>query len=226
MKTKFLLLLILLPVILAAQVKHDPPEPPPGKGRIVIIFFMYRQIPQKGLLNKLPVFLNDSMICRLPNKSYSIHDVDTGIYTIAADLGVKKPTSKTERQEIYIEDGDILYFEMVGVQEQILKPTVQLIPLRAQEAIELMKQLPPLEDCGVTKPKPDDPFTNRKYFLSILAGNTFPVQNYVSWWPPENQPMAPAFRPWIFGFEAGVRLAPKKSFCQFAIPEQYTTFYY
>ncbi len=100
MKPVLLSLLFVCPFLLVTQVKHDPPQPPPGKGRIVIIFYMYRQIPQRGLLNKLPVFLNDSLICRVPNKTYTIHDVDTGVYTIAADLGVKKPTPRTERQEI------------------------------------------------------------------------------------------------------------------------------
>jgi len=101
------------------------------------------------------------------------------------------------------------------VSEKIFRLTVQLIPIRAQEAIELMKQLQPLQDCGVTKPALQVPFTNKKYFLSILAGNTFPVQNHVTWWPAENQPMAPAFMPWIFGFEAGVRFAPANHYVSF-----------
>lgn len=209
-------LLFIIPVTLYAQVKPDPPQPPPGKGRIVIIFFMYRQIPQKGILNKLPVFLNDSLLCRLPNKTYSFHDVDTGIYTISADMGVKKPGPKAKRKEIIIEDGDIHYFEMVGVTEKIFRPTVELIKLRESEAMELLKQLPPLEDCGVTKPKPDDPFVNKKYFLSILTGNTFPNQNYRNWWPTQNQPLVKDFMPWIFGFEAGIRVAPTNHFLSFA----------
>ena len=139
---------------------------------------MFRQLPQRGILNRLPVFINDSLICRLPNKTYSFHDIDPGTYTISAEVNGKKLRPKTERKEIDIRAGETLYFEMVGVTEKIFRESVQLIYLREQEAKELLRRLPPPEDCAVKKPESGAAFANRKYFTAIQTGYVFPQGNY------------------------------------------------
>jgi len=215
MKHILLLLIIFLPVILYAQGNPINQKPPAGKGRVFFIFYMYRQIPQRVMLNRLPVFLNDSLICRLPNKTYSFHDVDPGTYSISADLGGKKPGPKTERKDIEIADGEILYFEMVGV-AKVFRQSVLLINLMEREAKDLLMKLPPLQDCGVRKPESGSAFANKKYFAAIQTGYAFAQGNYKNWWPSQSQALVTNFTPFAIGFEAGLRLGTANHFLSFA----------
>jgi len=152
----------------------------------------------------------------LPNKTYSFHDIDPGTYTISAEVNGKKLRPKTERKEIDIRAGETLYFEMVGVTEKIFRESVQLIYLREQEAKELLRRLPPPEDCAVKKPESGAAFANRKYFTAIQTGYVFPQGNYKNWWPLQTQPLVTNFTPFVIGFEAGVRLGTINHFVTFA----------
>lgn len=216
MKKALLLLLALFPVLLHAQVRPVGLQPPPGKGRIVVIFNWERDWYRERELipTRYPLFLNDSLICRIHARSYTFFDLDTGSYTLAADIlpGRKRPSEHADTKAIDLEAGNTIYFEMDVSVVKVFNRIIELIPLRKGNAFALMKNMRPLEDCSVDQFQPEAPFRSRKYFFSLLGGQIVPVQNYTTLWPAENQPNVSRFNSWIWGLEVGMMLGENNHF--------------
>lgn len=207
-------MLALFPVLLHAQVRPVGLEPPPGKGRIVVIFTRERDWNGEIELipTRYPLFLNDSLICRIHDRSYTFFDLDAGNYTLASDIVLtRKPGKNAFEKVIYVEDGNTIYVKM-SVNWLKFSNQIELTLLREGTAFALMKNMRPLKDCNVDQFLPEAPFRSRKYFISILGGQVLPVQNYVTWWPAENRPDVTRFSPWIWGLEVGMMLGENNHF--------------
>jgi len=207
-------LLALFPVLLHAQVRPVGLEPPPGKGRIVVIFTRERDWNGEIELipTRYPLFLNDSLICRIHDRSYTFFDLDAGNYTLASDIVLtRKPGKNAFEKVIYVEDGNTIYIKM-SVNWLKFSNQIELTLLPEGTAFALMKKMRPLKDCNENQFQPEAPFRSRKYFFSLLGGIIAPVRNYVTWWPTENQPSVTRFNAWVWGLEAGMRLGENNHF--------------
>jgi hypothetical protein len=208
MKKAILLLLALFPVLLHAQVRPVGLEPPPGKGRIVVIFTREQDLNGEIELirRRYPLFINDSLICIIHERSYAFFDLDAGSYTLASDIVVTRTADKNAvKKVIYIDAGNTLYVQM-SVNWLKFSNRIELVTLREGTAFALMKKMRPLKDCNEDLFQPEAQFRSRKYFFSLLGGQLVPVQSYTTWWPAENQPNVSRFNAWVWGFEAGMRL--------------------
>lgn len=207
-------MLVLIPVLLHAQVRPVGLEPPPGKGRVVVVITtaLDWEWERELIPTRYPLFLNDSLICRIHARSYTFFDLDTGCYTLAADFAGRKPSKNADKRAICVEAGNTLYFETAFSLVKAFQQVAELIPMREGTALGLIKNMVPLEDCSVDQFQPEAPFRSRKYFFSLLGGQIAPTQNYVTWWPAENRPDVTRFSPWIWGLEAGMRIGKNNHF--------------
>jgi hypothetical protein len=58
-------------------------------------------------------FVDDTLKCKLNNKSYSIHEISPGKHIISAQISGKKSKAKTERITIETEAGKTYYVQMI-----------------------------------------------------------------------------------------------------------------
>jgi hypothetical protein len=76
------------------------------------VYFM-RSTGFNGSAVAFTVFIDDTIVCRLNNKRYSIHEVKPGTHIFSAQFAGKKSKEKAERIEISIEAGKIYYIQLI-----------------------------------------------------------------------------------------------------------------
>jgi len=78
--------------------------------------YLIREGMHEGSAAASSIFIADSLLCKLNNKRYSIHDVAPGTYTFHAQWGGKKP-NKDKRGDIVItlEEGKTYYIKFNSV---------------------------------------------------------------------------------------------------------------
>ena len=84
----------------------------------------------QGFATAFTFFIDDSIVCKLNNERYSIHEVTPGIHKFSSQFGGKKSKEKAERIEIDVEAGKTYYIEL------IFQPGVLINNLYCQEVTE------------------------------------------------------------------------------------------
>jgi len=59
------------------------------------------------------VFLDDSLVCKLKNKTYSVHNVKPGKHTVAAQNTGLSGDKRSEPFEIEVKEGAITYIDVI-----------------------------------------------------------------------------------------------------------------
>lgn len=79
-----------------------------SKAKIILI----REGMHEGSAAASSIFLNDSILCKLNNKKYSVHEVESGNYNFHAQWGGNRRGSDTRGDiQINIEDGKTYYIK-------------------------------------------------------------------------------------------------------------------
>ena len=76
------------------------------------VYFM-RSTGFQGSAQGFTVFIDDSVVCKLNNKRFSIHDVAPGTHRFSVQFAGKSSKEKAERIEIEIEAGKTYYIQLI-----------------------------------------------------------------------------------------------------------------
>lgn len=106
---KLLSLFILCSIVVSseAQTTTAAPATPTAK-----VYFM-RSTGFTGSAQGFTVFIDDSVVCKLNNKRYSIHEVAPGTHRFSVQFAGKNSKDKAERIEINTEGGKTYYIQLI-----------------------------------------------------------------------------------------------------------------
>ena len=76
------------------------------------VYFM-RSTGYMGSAQGFTVFIDDSMVCKLNNKRFSIHNIPPGKHTFSVQFAGKISKEKSEKIEINIEMGRTYYIQLL-----------------------------------------------------------------------------------------------------------------
>lgn len=100
-------LFILASTLVKGQTESTQAAPQTGK-----IYFL-RSTGYTGSAQGFTVFIDDTVVCKLNNKRFSIHNVASGIHSFSVQFAGKTSKEKAERIEINIEAGKTYYIQLI-----------------------------------------------------------------------------------------------------------------
>ena len=103
----FLMLVFLCPLVMAQELVENDPEAPFG-----LVYFL-RGKGHAGSATAFSAIIDGNRVCKLNNRSYSVHNVDPGEHEFKAQFGGKKGKKKAEIVVIEIEAGKTYYIHMI-----------------------------------------------------------------------------------------------------------------
>jgi hypothetical protein len=80
-----------------------------GNGKVYFI----RSTGFAGSMSAFTAFIDETLVCKLNNKKYSIHEVTPGEHTFTVQFAGKNPKDKAEPILINVEAGKTYYIQMV-----------------------------------------------------------------------------------------------------------------
>ncbi len=125
-KVLFSSLVILMSNSLFGQDQNVSADSSSQNGKV---YFM-RSTGFQGSASAFTVFIDDTLVCKLNNKRYSIHEVAPGTHHFSSQFAGKKSKEKAERIEINVEAGKTYYIEL------IFQPGLFINNLYCQEVTE------------------------------------------------------------------------------------------
>ena len=99
-----------------------------------------------GTLVNFRAWINDSVICRLANNHYSIHDIKPGTYTFYA-TSFDKYKMKENGFEMQVEAGKTYYLRMV-MKKRIFDSFLYIQDITAHSATPVILKCKQEKDCG------------------------------------------------------------------------------
>lgn len=206
------LILLFVPLFGVAQDNPIYIAPPAGKARIVVMYDPYERWQRVIPLGKAPLFVNGVIKCRLSNNTYTYFDIDAGTYALAAEESGKKLGKRTAVTELQAEQGKIYFVEM-EVRDPIFNTRLHVRILTVSQFEQVTKRRSRFtEYCGNASSKVDGAFANRRFFVRVPIGLSFPTGSYKNWWPLQARPFVNQFQPFSAGFEAGVKVGKNNHF--------------
>lgn len=107
--------------------------------------YFIRSTGFQGSIQGFTTFIDDKVVCKLNNKSYSIHEVSPGPHQFSVQFAGKKSKEKAEHIEIDIEPGKTYYIQLI-FQTGIIKNNLycqEVTKSSAQPILEKLRQ----DDC-------------------------------------------------------------------------------
>jgi len=196
-----------------AQKKIPQNELPVGKARIFVLFHVVELTEPLVVLHKASFFINRELVCKFTRNTFTYFDVEPGTYFLAAQESGKRMGKKTTETELEVKSGAVYYFEIKLEDEffQVIMKYQQIPGPQFDELAERKKMLF-TENCNLVKPGKNDPFTSKRFFIRVPVGYAIPSGNFKNWWPADFRSAVNRFQPFMFGFEAGVKVGRKNHF--------------
>jgi len=110
---------------------------PQENGQVYFI----RSTNSVGTLVPYKVFIDDTLVCDLKNKHYSIHDIAPGAHTVAIQNTGLSSHKKSRPLKINVQAGKINYLVAINGPEIYLQETVET------SAKELLKKVVATKEC-------------------------------------------------------------------------------
>ena len=108
-KALLIVILILVSGMLYAQNQNEQPD---SATQTAKVYFM-RSTGFQGSAQGFTVFIDDTVVCKLNNKRFSIHEVTPGTHRFSVQFAGKNSKEKAERIEIEIEAGKTYYIQLI-----------------------------------------------------------------------------------------------------------------
>mgnify|MGYP003476748926 CR=1 FL=1 len=108
-KTLLSLALMLASGLLYGQDQQTQSDSTGQSGKV---YFM-RSTGFQGSAQGFTVFIDDTVVCKLNNKRFSIHEVTPGTHRFSVQFAGKNSKEKAERIEIEIEAGKTYYIQLI-----------------------------------------------------------------------------------------------------------------
>lgn len=102
-------IVLLLSGSLYGQNQNDSSSANSETGKV---YFM-RSTGFQGSAQGFTVFIDDTIVCKLNNKRYSIHEIAPGKYLFSVQFAGKSSKEKAERIEINVEAGKTYYIQLI-----------------------------------------------------------------------------------------------------------------
>lgn len=103
---------LLIVFLLAIAVNTSYGQPVESASTSGKVYFL-RSTGYNGSAAAFTVFIDDTVVCKLNNKRYSIHDVQPGTHSFSVQFAGKKSKEKAERIEITVEPGKTYYIQLI-----------------------------------------------------------------------------------------------------------------
>jgi len=106
--------LLVLAFLLASGLLYgqDQEAQPDSTGKYGKVYFM-RSTGFQGSAQGFTVFIDDTVVCKLNNKRFSVHNVTPGVHRFSVQFAGKSSKEKAERIEIEIESGKSYYIQLI-----------------------------------------------------------------------------------------------------------------
>lgn len=104
------------------------------------IYFI-RSTNMVGSVVAFKVFIDDSLVCNLKNKRYSVHDIAPGEHTVSIQNTGLASHKKSKPLKITVQEGKINYLVAINGSELYLQETVE------SSAKELLKKVAVTREC-------------------------------------------------------------------------------
>jgi len=141
MKKQFLLLLIIAcPFVLLAQ--NDTTQAASSTAKIYFI----RETGFAGSAINFRAKINDSIVCKMSNKRYSIHDIAPGTYTFYVTTW-DMPNNKKNGMELQVEAGKSYYLRMV-LKQRFFENVIYYQEITENSAAPLLAKCKLEKDCS------------------------------------------------------------------------------
>ena len=135
-KLKMMLSLVLVTLMSAVWIGDEVNADNEDVGKV----YFLRSTGFAGSAAGFNMFIDDAFVCKLNNKSYSIHEVPVGTHYISVQFGGKKSKEKAEKLEINVEKDKATYVQVV-FETGALVNNVLCEEMLEKSAIEKMEKL-------------------------------------------------------------------------------------
>lgn len=187
-----------------------------GKARIIYIHTFIEEGIINNLYVRVPFFINDTLVCRMTNNHYSIHDVEPGTYKLSVQNAGKKIKKNAFNKTITLKAGAIVYYKFYNVL-RFLKDQASFKSIEMNEGEQLLQVLLQENSCIQTINFNPPIISNKKFHFQFQVGSSNYTSDYKNWKNRFGDPLVTHFNPFTIGGEFSVRLGANNHYLGFEL---------
>lgn len=207
----------LSPLLVIAQVPDNTYQNlPKGKARIVFINSIIEEDVFLNLYAKASFFINDTLVCRITNDYYSVHDVVPGTYKLSVRSAGKKIGKNALNEIESLEAGETVFYKFYN-ELGFLKEQLFFEPIKLSDGERLLRFMNEEKNCVQSVNTKPSVIENKKFYLQLQAGASNYVSDYRNWKSRFGDPLVTNFNPFTIGGELGVRMGINNHYLGFEL---------
>ena len=213
----FFSITIFLPLFGIAQEPNDTYQnPADGKARIVFINSIIEEDVFFNLYASVPFFINDTLVCRIKNDHYSVHDVEPGTYKLSVQRAGKKIGKNAFNETETLEAGEIVFYRFYN-EIGFLKDQSFFKPIKLSEAERLLRFMNEEKKCVQSITSKPSVIENKKFYIQLQAGVSNYTSDYTNWKSRFGDPLVTKFNPFTIGGELSIRMGTDNHYLGFEL---------
>jgi hypothetical protein len=206
-----------LPLLgIAQKPNYAYQNPPEGKARIFFIYTFIEEAVVNNLYIRVPFFINDTLVCRMTNNHYSIHDVDPGIYKLSVQRSGKKIGKNAFNETETLEAGDIVFYRYYN-EISFLKDQSFFKQIKLSDGERLLQVVNKEKQCVQTINFNPPVSKNKKFYIQLQIGASNYTSDYTNWKSRFGDPLVTNFNPFTFGGEFSKRMGTDNHYLGFEL---------
>ncbi len=213
----FVSITIFLPLLAIAQVPNDTYQnPPEGKARIVFVNSIIEEDVFLNLYARVPFFINDTLVCRITNDHYSVHDVVPGTYKLSVQRAGRKIGKNAFNEIETLEAGEIVFYKFYN-ELGFLKDQSFFEPIKLSDGERLLRFMNEEKKCVQSITSKPSVIENKKFYIQLQAGVSNYISDYTNWKSRFGDPLVTNFNPFTIGGEFSKRMGTDNHYLGFEL---------
>jgi len=201
---------------IAQKPNYTYQNPADGKARIVFIYTFIEESVIENLYVRVPFFINDTLVCRMTNNHYSVHDVEPDTYKLSVQLAGKKIGKNSFNETITIKAGEIVFYKFYN-EVGFLKDQSFFKPIELSKGERLLRFFREENKCVQTINFKPAVIKNKKFHIQLQAGVSNYTSDYTNWKSRFGDPLVTNFNPFTIGGEFSVRIGTNNHYLGFEL---------